>query len=49
MIVFKGCVRCQGDVHVKDDQYGKYLDCLQCGAVTEVPVQIENPAIAEIA
>jgi hypothetical protein len=41
MIVFKSCVRCEGDVHVKSDNYGEYLDCLQCGATTEVPDRIE--------
>ncbi len=41
MIVFKSCVRCQGDVHVREDQYGQYLDCLQCGATTDAPVSVD--------
>ena len=49
MIVFKSCVRCQGDVHVKSDHYGEYLDCLQCGTTTEVPSRIEFGSQAEIA
>gem|GEM_PF-3068103 len=28
MIVFKACTRRQSDVHVKDDQYGKYFHCM---------------------
>jgi hypothetical protein len=46
MIFFKACVRCEGDIHVKDDQY---LNCLECGAVTEVPTRIDIKALAEIA
>ncbi len=49
MIVFKTCVRCMGDVHVKSDQFGEYLDCLHCGATTDVPARIEFGALAEIA
>lgn len=49
MIVFKACVRCQGDIHVKDDQYGKYLDCIQCGATTEVPARVKLEPLSEIA
>jgi hypothetical protein len=49
MIVFKSCVRCQGDVHVKSDQHGEYLDCLQCGATTDVPNRIDFGVCAEIA
>jgi hypothetical protein len=41
MIVFRSCIRCQGDVHLKADHYGQYLDCLHCGAVTEVPDRID--------
>ncbi|MBI4202687.1 MAG: YheV family putative metal-binding protein [Chloroflexi bacterium] len=31
MIYFKACPRCQGDMHVVNDLYGRYLECLQCG------------------
>jgi predicted RNA-binding Zn-ribbon protein involved in translation (DUF1610 family) len=53
MIVFKACTRCQGDVHVKDDQHGTYFDCIQCGATTEVvsarDVPIDLTSLHEIA
>ncbi len=41
MIIYKSCIRCNGDVHVKEDQYGQFLDCLQCGAITDVPSRID--------
>ena len=49
MIVFKSCVRFQGDVHVKSDRHGEYLDCLQCGATTDIPNRIDFGVRAEIA
>lgn len=30
-IYFKACPRCQGDMHLVNDLFGKYLECLQCG------------------
>ena len=49
MIIFKSCVRCHGDVYVRDDQHGQFLECLQCGATTDVPVQSEVESLPEIA
>jgi len=49
MIVFKSCVHCQGDAHAKSDQYREYLDCLQCGAMTNVPNRIDFGVRTEIA
>ena len=31
MIYFKACPRCQGDMSLDSDQYGWYMECLQCG------------------
>ena len=31
MIYFKGCPRCRGDMYLTSDQYGRYVECLQCG------------------
>ena len=41
MIIYKACIRCNGDVHLKDDQFGQFLDCLQCGATFDVPKRID--------
>jgi DNA-directed RNA polymerase subunit RPC12/RpoP len=49
MIVLKSCIRCQGDVHLKVDQYGEYLNCLQCGSTTEVPGRIDVSPLPDIA
>ena len=39
MLDFKACPRCRGDVSTKQDMYGKYAECLQCGYM----VDIEDP------
>ena len=35
MIKFKGCPKCQGDLHLTQDIYGRYWNCLQCGFIGE--------------
>ena len=36
MIRFKACPRCEGDIIQARDEYGPYLDCLQCGATIDL-------------
>ncbi len=31
MIQFRSCPRCKGDLHMDWDDYGMFLNCLQCG------------------
>ena len=35
LILFKACPRCNGDLHVNSDMYGRYVECLQCGYLVE--------------
>ena len=35
-IYLKQCPRCNGDIHAGNDQYGKYIHCLQCGYSADV-------------
>ncbi len=35
MLYIKACPRCQGDVELGSDMYGKYLACLQCGYMVD--------------
>lgn len=37
----KGCARCGGDVYINRDEYGWYVQCLQCGYHSEL-VNIEE-------
>jgi DNA-directed RNA polymerase subunit M/transcription elongation factor TFIIS len=37
MIKLKACPKCHGDLYLERDQYGRYMSCLQCGYLTELP------------
>ena len=37
MIAFKACPKCRGDINVAEDIFGKYLSCLQCGYLKDLP------------
>lgn len=41
MIKFKGCPRCQGDLYVAEDPFGRYWSCMQCGYLRD----LEQPAL----
>ena len=32
----KQCPRCNGDVGIASDQYGRYMHCLQCGYMKDI-------------
>ncbi len=31
MFKLRGCPKCQGDLYLGQDIYGRYLNCVQCG------------------
>jgi len=37
MMLFKRCPRCRGDLYVNSDGFGKYVSCLQCGYLKDIP------------
>ena len=37
MIYFGACPKCHGDVTLNRDSYGKFMSCLQCGLMRDVP------------
>ncbi len=39
MIAFKGCPKCHGDLYLSKDMYGKYISCLQCGYMKDLPTE----------
>ncbi len=36
MIKFKICPKCLGDLYLREDIFGKYLSCMQCGYLKDV-------------
>ena len=39
MLEFRACPRCEGDLHLKQDYYGAYKECLQCGYSKDIQAQ----------
>ena len=40
MIYYRACPRCHGDMHIKQDMYGEYKECLQCGYMLDIPKKL---------
>ena len=38
MLNLKACPRCQGDLNTRQDIYGEYKECLQCGYMKDIEV-----------
>ena len=36
MIKLKGCPKCQGDLYLSEDMFGKYFNCMQCGYLKDI-------------
>ena len=47
MIKFKFCPKCRGDLYLAEDIFGKYVSCLQCGFLKDLPE--EEPEQRELA
>ena len=48
MIKLKECPRCQGDLYITEDVFGKYLSCMQCGYLRDLeqPTREVEPVVA---
>ena len=47
MIWFKACPKCQGDLCLDSDHFGKFKTCMQCGYCKDLiePDRVPVPAI----
>ena len=51
MLRLKACPKCRGDMSPGEDKYGKYLSCLQCGLLLEIPAEAtikKGPPIPQV-
>ncbi len=39
----RACKRCGGDLYLEHDEYGDYVECIQCGAVSNELDLIYHP------
>ncbi len=45
MIYYKECIKCGGDMHIRQDTYGEFKECVQCGKVidlSEIPITVSS-------
>ena len=45
MIYYKECKKCGGDMHIRQDTYGEFKECVQFGKVidlSELPVTVST-------
>ena len=45
MFQLKGCPRCKGDLREDQDQYGRFVICLQCGYHESETKDISPPVL----
>jgi len=43
---FKSCPKCGGDIWFDRDQYGSYMECLQCGSLLEIELINKEEKVA---
>jgi hypothetical protein len=41
MFYFKACPKCAGDLHLDHDQYGTFIQCVQCGLMKDMKLNRE--------
>ena len=42
MLFLKVCPKCHGDMYLDRDQYGAFIECLQCGLLRDIDESQEN-------
>ena len=45
MVYLKSCPKCQGDLTMRQDGYGAFISCLQCGLMRDIDINTK-PATA---
>ena len=43
MMYLKECPKCHGDLNTGEDIHGRYVSCLQCGYLRDLPEENSHP------
>ena len=43
MMYLRECPKCNGDLNAEEDIHGKYVSCMQCGYLKDVPPEDSYP------
>ena len=41
MVYYRSCPKCRGDMHSREDVYGNFRECLQCGLIQDL-IELAN-------
>jgi DNA-directed RNA polymerase subunit M/transcription elongation factor TFIIS len=36
MVYYRTCPKCRGDMHTREDSYGNFRECIQCGLIQDL-------------
>ena len=36
MVYYRSCPKCRGDMHSREDVYGNFRECVQCGLIQDL-------------
>ena len=39
MVFYRSCPKCRGDMHIREDVYGNFRECIQCGLLQDIDGQ----------
>ena len=39
MVFYRSCPKCRGDMHIREDVYGDFRECIQCGLLQDIAEQ----------
>ena len=42
MVYYRSCPKCRGDMHSREDVYGNFRECLQCGFIQDLKAITNN-------
>ena len=48
MMYLKECPKCHGDLYLREDMHGRYVSCIQCGYLRDLPVEVAQAPAREI-
>ena len=49
MVFYRSCPKCRGDMHIREDVYGDFRECIQCGLLQDLSEQSSSELVGSAA
>jgi DNA-directed RNA polymerase subunit M/transcription elongation factor TFIIS len=46
MIDYRACPKCRGDMHTRQDTFGAFKECIQCGMMQDLELEKNSKTLA---